>query len=169
MQPAPDGGLADGGSDAAGAGGTGKIVEAPARQGQAVLGGGFASQGANLHNDLRGESPRATGAREFLKAIQAVFEEALAPEADDLAARVEALGDEAIGEVLGGEKHHLGADNLEIRQRIAGGPALQFAVFVLGQDDGIGALARHGGSVKGQSAMNGRKRQTINTLVYLRT
>ena len=68
-----------------------------------------------------GESPQATGAREFLKAIQAVFEEALAPEADDLAAGVEALGDEAIGEALGGEEHHLGADYLEIRQRIAGG------------------------------------------------
>ena len=70
MQPAPDGGLADGGSDAAGAGGAGELIEAPAGQRQAVLGGGFASQGANLHADLRGGSPGATGAREFLKAFQ---------------------------------------------------------------------------------------------------
>ena len=86
-----------------------------------------ASQGANLHDELRGETPGASGARGFLETIQAVFEETLVPEADDLAAGVDALGDQAIGEALGGEENDLGADNLEMRQRIAGGPALQLA------------------------------------------
>ena len=124
MQPTPDGGFADGGSDAAGAGRADEIVEAPADRGRSCWEGGSQAKARTCTTISGGESPGASGPREFLETVQAVFEEALAPEADDLAAGVEALGDEAIGEALGGEEHQLGAGNLEIRQGIAGGPAL---------------------------------------------
>ena len=58
MQQAPDGGFADAGSDAAGAGGADEIVEAPAGQGQVVPGGGLPSQGAHLHDEFRGGEAR---------------------------------------------------------------------------------------------------------------
>jgi hypothetical protein len=59
----------------------------------------------------------------FLQARQAVFEETLAPHTDDLTPGVESSGDSIIGQTLGGEQDHPGANHLEIRQRILGSAA----------------------------------------------
>jgi hypothetical protein len=40
--------------------------------------------------------------------------EPLSPFADDLAGQIKARGDDVIRQVLGGEQHHLGADDVPI-------------------------------------------------------
>ena len=82
-----------------------------------------------------------TGTGEFLKAGQAVLEEALAPRADNFAAGVETAGDDVIAEALGGEQDHPGARDPKARQRIAAGAAMEFSTLLVGQDDAIGAVA----------------------------
>jgi len=65
----------------------------------------------------------------FFQTRQSVFEETLAPHADNLTAAVEASGDLIVGTAFGGEQNHLGAEHLKIRQRILGGAAAQFPLF----------------------------------------
>jgi hypothetical protein len=74
--------------------------------------------------DSAGKRPGPTRAGAFLETCQALLEAALAPHADDLAAGIETSGDLAIGQALGGEKNHHGAERLKVRQRILGGAAL---------------------------------------------
>jgi hypothetical protein len=62
-----------------------------------------------------GKNPGAARAREFLQASEPVFEETLAPHADDLAPGVEPSGDLIVGQALGGKQDHSGADHLGIR------------------------------------------------------
>jgi hypothetical protein len=53
------------------------------------------------------------------------MEDALAPQAHDVAAHRECRVDLVVGPTLGGEQDHLGAQNFEIRQRILARPILQ--------------------------------------------
>jgi hypothetical protein len=76
-----------------------------------------------------GKNPGATRARVFLQARQSIFKEPLAPQADDLAAGIEASGDSIVGPACGGEEDHLGPDHLKIWQRILGGAAAQFLLL----------------------------------------
>jgi len=50
-----------------------------------------------------------------------LFEEALAPHADHLAAAVESAGDLVVAQTLGCQKHDLGPEDIAIRQRILAG------------------------------------------------
>jgi hypothetical protein len=50
-----------------------------------------------------------------MQASQAFGEEALAPQADDFAPRIQAPGDFIIGQTFGGMEDHSGAKNLKIR------------------------------------------------------
>jgi len=59
----------------------------------------------------------------LLQARETVFEDTLAPHADDLTPGVESSGDLIVGQTVGGEQDHSGADHLEVRQRILGGSA----------------------------------------------
>ena len=65
----------------------------------------------------------------FRQTRQAVFEETLAPHSDGLTPGVESSGDSIVGQTLGGEQDHPGANHLEIRQRILGSTAAQFLFF----------------------------------------
>jgi hypothetical protein len=76
-----------------------------------------------------GKNPGAARAREFFQAGETVFEETLAPHADDFAPGVEPSGDLIVGQSFGREQDHPGADYLEIRQRILGRAAAQFPLF----------------------------------------
>ena len=91
--------------------------------------GGSQAKARTWTTSSGGKGPRATGTGEFLKASQAALEEALAPQADDFAAGVEAAGDGVIAEVLGGEQDHPGASDLKVRQRIASGAPMQFSTL----------------------------------------
>jgi len=62
-----------------------------------------------------GKGPGATRSGTFFEPRQALLEETFAPQADDLAASVQAFGDLVIGEAFGGMEDHSGADNLKIR------------------------------------------------------
>ena len=57
VEPAPDGGVADRGGDAVGAGRAAEVADAPAGQGAVVIRGRLAAEGADLHDNLRGEKP----------------------------------------------------------------------------------------------------------------
>src|SRR5437870_3716581 len=71
---------------------------------------------------MRLGAPRA-GA--FVQARQSIREEALAPLAHDLTARIQASGDLVVVQALGGHQDHSGANDFEIRQRISSRPAVQ--------------------------------------------
>jgi hypothetical protein len=64
---------------------------------------------------LGGKAGCPPASRRFLKAGHAVFKEAVAPFADDLARRIETGGDDIIAEPLGGEQDNLRADHISIR------------------------------------------------------
>ena len=64
---------------------------------------------------LEGKAGCAPASRLFLKAWEALFEEPVAPLADDLARRIESGSDEIVAEPLGGQQHDLRADNVSIR------------------------------------------------------
>jgi len=51
---------------------------------------------------------------EFLRAGHSLLKEALAPLADDLARRIEALGDLVVAQSLCGKQHDLGSDDVTI-------------------------------------------------------
>jgi hypothetical protein len=52
---------------------------------------------------------------EFLQAGHSLLEEALAPLADDLVRRIEAMGDLVVAQSLCGIQHDLGSDDVTIR------------------------------------------------------
>jgi hypothetical protein len=62
-----------------------------------------------------GKAGRPAVSRLLFQASQALFEEALAPLADDLARRVQTGRDLVIGEPAGGIEHDPGANNVSIR------------------------------------------------------
>jgi hypothetical protein len=64
---------------------------------------------------LGGKAGCSPASRLFLKAGHAVFKEAVAPFADDLARRIEAGGDEIVAEALGCQEDDLCADDVSIR------------------------------------------------------
>jgi hypothetical protein len=70
-------------------------------------------------------------------------EEALAPQAHDIAPHRERGGNLVIGTTRGGEKNHLGAENLEIRQRILPRTVFQDFTFPLGETDREWAVSGH--------------------------
>jgi hypothetical protein len=51
----------------------------------------------------------------FIEARETRLEETLAPFGDDLARRIEACGDDVVGQPLGRIQDNLGADNVTIR------------------------------------------------------
>lgn len=65
----------------------------------------------------------------FFQAHQPVFEEALAPHADNLTPGVEASGNSIVRQAFGGKQDHSGADHFKIRQRILGSAAAQLPFF----------------------------------------
>ena len=95
-----------------------------------------------------GKSPRAAGTGEIGQSRETLFEKALAPLADHLAAGLEDLGDLVIGEALSGEKDHLGTDNLEVRRRIPGSHLAEMMGFRLGQDNSEWAFPGHTGYLR---------------------
>jgi hypothetical protein len=62
-----------------------------------------------------GKDTRPTLPREFFQAGHSLLEEALAPLADDLAGRIQALGDLVVGQSLGGVQDDLGSNHIAIR------------------------------------------------------
>ena len=64
---------------------------------------------------LGGKAGCAPASRLFLKAGHPVFEETVAPFANDLARRIESRGDEIVAEPLGRQQHDLRADDVSIR------------------------------------------------------
>jgi len=64
---------------------------------------------------LGGKAGCAPASRLFLKAGQSLFEEPVAPFADDLARGIEARGDEIIAEALGRQQDDLRPDDVSIR------------------------------------------------------
>lgn len=104
----------------------------------------------------------------FLQARQAVFEETLAPHADDLTPGVESSGDSIVGQTFGGEQDHPGANHLEIRQRILGSAAAQFLLFG-GRElyrEWAGSWHREGDPIS-HDAIREWTFQLVNTLAYL--
>jgi hypothetical protein len=64
---------------------------------------------------LGGKAGCAPASRLFLKAGHSVFEETVAPFADDLARRIESCRDEIIAESLGRQQDDFRADDVAIR------------------------------------------------------
>jgi hypothetical protein len=64
-------------------------------------------------------SPRTTWAGSFVEARQSILEEAFAPLAHDLAARIQASRNLIVVQALGGHQDHLGPNHLEIWQRVS--------------------------------------------------
>src|SRR5688572_2640671 len=64
---------------------------------------------------LGGNAGFTPASRLFLKARQSVFEDTVAPFADDLARHIEAGGDEIVAEPVGGQQDDLRADDVSIR------------------------------------------------------
>jgi hypothetical protein len=64
---------------------------------------------------LGGKAGRAPASRLFFEAGQPLFEEPVAPLADDLARRIQPRGDGAIAQPFRSEQDDLGADDVSIR------------------------------------------------------
>ena len=62
--------------------------------------GQLARQSFNVDDDAGGKAGRAPASRLFLKAGHSLFEETVAPFANDLAWRIEARGDEIVARIL---------------------------------------------------------------------
>jgi hypothetical protein len=71
-----------------------------------------------------------------------LVEEALAPEADDIATNGERGGDFIIRVALGGQEDHVRPDDLKIRQRIFARTTFQDLSFVSREGDDVGAASR---------------------------
>jgi hypothetical protein len=79
----------------------------------------------------------------FFQPRQAFGKEAFSPQADDLTAGIQALGNLVIGKAFGGMEDHAGAKHLKIRQRIFGGSGFQFTAFLLAELNGKRTCSRH--------------------------
>ena len=90
-----------------------------------------------------GEDPGPSGSWAVVETTEALLEEALAPHARDFASRAEVLCDLVIGEAPMSQEDHLGAEDLEIRQRIFTGSPRQLCHFLPGKEDPKWALSRH--------------------------
>jgi len=90
-----------------------------------------------------GKDPGAARARALFEPWRAFVEEALAPQAHDIAPHRERGGDLVIGTTFGGEENHLGAENLAIRQRILTRTVFQHRTFLLGETDREWAVSWH--------------------------
>ena len=112
-------------------------------RGTPSLAGSSQAMDLTLMSSSGGKNPGATRSDFLLKPRQTALKEALSPHAHHLAARAQARGNLIIAQPLGGEKDHLGAQNLKIRQRILGCDPLELAVFLAGEDYGIRAFSRH--------------------------
>src|SRR2546425_10922394 len=64
-----------------------------------------------------GKRPGAPGSWEFLQPAEPLGEKAFAPQADDFAAGVQALGNLGGGEGFGGQENHLCSGEAEKRER----------------------------------------------------
>jgi hypothetical protein len=64
---------------------------------------------------LGGKAGCAPASRLFLKAGQSLFEETVAPFANDLARRIESSGDEIVADAFGRQQDDPRADNVSIR------------------------------------------------------
>ena len=69
----------------------------------------------NVDDDAGGKAGCAPASRLFLKAGHSVFEETVAPFADDLARRIESRGNEIVAESLGRQQDDLRANDVTIR------------------------------------------------------
>src|SRR5258708_39223380 len=81
------------------------------------------------------KDPGASGSWAVIETLEALFEEAFSPHADDLASCGEVVCDSVIGEALVSQQDHLGTDDLIIRQRISVGSPDQLLHLLPGQDD----------------------------------
>lgn len=87
------------------------------------------ARGLTWTTSSEGESPWPTRAWQFFEAAESLKKEALAALADHLAMGVEAGGDLVVGDALGGEEDHPGAEDLKVWQRILGGSSMELALF----------------------------------------
>src|SRR5256712_13639600 len=79
-----------------------------------------------------GKRPGAPGSWEFLQPAEPLGEKAFAPQADDFAAGVQALGNLVVGEAFGGQENHFGSGDGEKRVRDFFYPTGQFPVSLGG-------------------------------------
>ena len=86
-----------------------------------------------------GKNPGATGPGALVEARQALLKETFTPEADDLASDRHGRGDLVIGPPVGREQDHLGAEHIEMWQRIFSGTPLENLPLVRRKHDGIAA------------------------------
>jgi hypothetical protein len=77
-----------------------------------------------------GKDRGTTSSWAFLEAREAFLEEALAPFAHDLAARVESRANLVVVQALGREEHDLGSEDISIRQRISARPGFELAALL---------------------------------------
>src|SRR6187431_77747 len=77
-----------------------------------------------------GKSPGTSRAGSFVEARQSILEEALAPLADHLAARIEPSRNLVVVHAFGRHQDHLGANDFEIRQRISSRPPIQLGCLL---------------------------------------
>src|SRR5207245_2187130 len=89
-----------------------------------------------------GRAGCAPASRLFLKAGQSLFEETVAPFANDLARRIESCGDEIVAEPLGRQQDDLRADDVSIRRRIFAGSRFQRGSLVGSELDDVWAMSR---------------------------
>jgi len=90
-----------------------------------------------------GKSPGASRAGSLLEPRYSISVEALAPLADDLAARIQAHRDLVVVHALGGHQDHLGPNYLEVRQRISTGAPAQLLRLGARQRNTERAISRH--------------------------
>jgi len=90
-----------------------------------------------------GKSPGASRAGSLLEPRYSISVEALAPLADDLAARIQAHRDLIVVHALGGHQDHLGPNYLEVRQRISTGAPAQLLRLGARQRNTERAISRH--------------------------
>lgn len=82
---------------------------------------------------------------------QAPLKESLSPPADDLSSGAEAFGNLIVREALVSEKHHLGAGDHKIRQRIFIGAPKEFFSLIPCESDPVRTFARHSKALPGKS------------------
>jgi len=90
-----------------------------------------------------GKDPGAARARALFEPRESFTEEALAPQAHDIATHRKRGGDLVIRAALGGEQDHLGAEYFVIWQRILTRPIYQHIPLMSGQPDRKGAVSWH--------------------------
>jgi hypothetical protein len=133
MEPPPNRAARDSGNQTGIANPTGDVGSIPVGERNAVRSRQLAGERLNLSDQFWGKNPGTARAGALVQSGDSFFEEALSPHADYFATGIEAGGYPVIGQALGSEKHHLGAHDIKIRQRIFRGPPEQLALFLLGQ------------------------------------